>query len=234
MIKKSRVRVSYAHMLVVGMGVGVALKIIAGYPSEVFATTSEAAKTETKTENKAETKQDHKPAGQEEAKPAEGSAAAARAAERCVTGKMLEAADTKLQLLQDRENAVGAKERMIEIAEQRLQEQISRLEATRKKLAETAGLAEEKTSKDREKLILIYEQMKPKEAAAIFNEMDPVVSADLLRSMKEQKSSAVLATMDAKKAYEVTIVLSSYLKKQQADSGFTPAPAAPAPGSKAR
>lgn len=53
----------------------------------------------------------------------------------------------------------------------------------------------------------IYEAMKPKEAARIFEKLDMPVLLDVVERMKERKASAVLAKMDPTKAKSVTLEL---------------------------
>ena len=145
-----RVRFSYMHVLTLGMGVGVVLKVIAGYPSEVAA--AEAGIAPVRAEAKVEAKPEAK--GETAAAAAAPEEKKAEEAKQCVTGPLLQAADDKLRLLEQRENEVSEKERTIEVAERQVQEQMSRLEAMRKKLSETAGLADDKMTKDREELIV--------------------------------------------------------------------------------
>ncbi len=202
-----RVRLRLIHLVMGGLGFGMTLKLVAGYPINVWAEGVAPAKPPVVAANAPSTPKPATPAAAEPEKKTE----------RCLTGALVASADEKLALLEKREQQVSERERLIEVSERRLNEQMARLEAVRKKVSETAGLAEQKMGKDRSKLIAIYEQMKPKEAAGIFNEMDTVVASELLRSMREQSSSGILAAMEPKKAYEVTIVMSSFLKQREQD-----------------
>ena len=53
-------------------------------------------------------------------------------------------------------------------------------------------------------LVKIYENMKPKEAAKIFEQLDMPILLDVVERMKEQKVSPILAEMDPSKAKTVT------------------------------
>jgi flagellar motility protein MotE (MotC chaperone) len=55
--------------------------------------------------------------------------------------------------------------------------------------------------------VKIYETMKPKDAARIFEQLDMPVLLGVLERMKEMKSSAILAAMDASKAKAATMAL---------------------------
>lgn len=61
-------------------------------------------------------------------------------------------------------------------------------------------------------LVKIYEGMKPKEAATIFNTLDMDVLLSVISRMSERKSSPVLAAMAPDKARLVTIRLAAQRK----------------------
>jgi flagellar motility protein MotE (MotC chaperone) len=56
-------------------------------------------------------------------------------------------------------------------------------------------------------LVKIYENMKPKDAAQIFEELEMDVLLDVVERMKERKVAPVLALMNPEKAREVTLEL---------------------------
>ena len=58
-------------------------------------------------------------------------------------------------------------------------------------------------------LVKIYETMKPKEAARIFEQLDLPVLLDVLERMKETKTSPILASMEPGKAKAVTLALAA-------------------------
>jgi flagellar motility protein MotE (MotC chaperone) len=60
-------------------------------------------------------------------------------------------------------------------------------------------------------LIKIYENMKPKDAAKIFDQMDLKTLFDVVSQMKEAKAAAILASMDPMKAKEVSL---EFVKKR--------------------
>lgn len=130
----------------------------------------------------------------------------------CITGPVLISAKKKLAYLEKREQEIKEQERLIEIADRRVREQVAKLKLIKDQVVEQAQLADSKIAQESKRLISIYEKMKPKEAANIFNEMSPAVAAELLRSMKEDQSSAILAKMLPKTAYEVTLALAGNIK----------------------
>ena len=68
-------------------------------------------------------------------------------------------------------------------------------------------------------LVKLYESMKPREAAAIFNDLAMPVLLEVLDRMKEAKAAPVLAAMQPDKARQVTAELA-----QLRTRATTPAP----------
>ena len=53
-------------------------------------------------------------------------------------------------------------------------------------------------------LVAIYENMKPKDAANIFNELEMPILLQVINNMKERKVAPVIASMNAEKARILT------------------------------
>jgi flagellar motility protein MotE (MotC chaperone) len=75
-------------------------------------------------------------------------------------------------------------------------------------------------------LVKIYENMKPSDAATIFNQLQMPILLSVIGSMSERKVAPVLASMDPKRAKEVTEELAE-LRKTKALPGEAAAPSAP-------
>ncbi len=101
---------------------------------------------------------------------------------------------------------------MLETAANALEGQIARLSKLRDQIAsavEQHDAAEEAKLKS---LIKIYEAMKAKAAAEIFNRLEMPVLLRVVAGMRELKSADVLARMDPVKARQVTIELAKRTK----------------------
>ena len=59
------------------------------------------------------------------------------------------------------------------------------------------------------KLVKVYQSMKPKEAAKIFNDLQIGVLVEMTLSMKESRLAAILAEMKPEKARELTSILAT-------------------------
>ena len=119
-----------------------------------------------------------------------------------------------LQRLSERREALDARERELELraaalatAEGRLRDQIARLEELRAaleaQLDKRAAVEEERLAS----LIKIYERMRPKDAAAIFDRLEMPVLLEVVGGMREAKSAPVIAAMDPAKAQRLTTEL---------------------------
>ena len=80
-----------------------------------------------------------------------------------------------------------------------------------KKLQETVEALMVRLDDDEEtnmkSLVKIYEQMRPKDAARIFDELDMAVLLGVIDRMREAKAAAIMGKMDSEKAKSLTILL---------------------------
>ena len=77
------------------------------------------------------------------------------------------------------------------------------------------GLLENQEGEENERiasLVRIYENMKAKEAAAIFNTLDLDILVQVLSNMTERKASPIIAKMNPERAKTVTIMLAEEKK----------------------
>jgi flagellar motility protein MotE (MotC chaperone) len=116
-----------------------------------------------------------------------------------------------LQKLSERRDQLDTREHDIERREALLKagdDQIDRRIAELKTLQSTIeGLLRQYNDQEDAKiksLVKIYENMKPKEAAKIFEQLDMPILLDVIERMKEQKVAPILAEMDPSKARTVT------------------------------
>lgn len=116
-----------------------------------------------------------------------------------------------LQKLTERRNTLDLRERDTERREALLkaaEDQIDRKVSEMKTLQSTIeGLLRQYNDQEDNKmrsLVKIYENMKPKEAAKIFEQLDMPIMLEVIERMKEQKVAPILAEMDPSKARNVT------------------------------
>lgn len=128
--------------------------------------------------------------------------------------------------LEAREAALASREVMIEAAEKRLQERVAELSSLQSRLE---ALETGRRARDEENwrgLVKLYETMKPREAAAIFNDLDRPVLLAVLDRMKEAKAAPILAAMQPERARQVT----ADLARRRADANRPAAAVLPGGG----
>jgi flagellar motility protein MotE (MotC chaperone) len=123
--------------------------------------------------------------------------------------RLLRAMRERREQLDARAAEVGARERMLEVIEQRVAEQVRALEELRDALEASLARAEEADEAELARLVTIYETMKPKEAARIFEAMPAAVAAGFIRRMREAKSATIMANLGAGHAYAITLALAN-------------------------
>jgi len=121
---------------------------------------------------------------------------------------------SEIELLQDlskrrkeldaREQAVIQKEGLLTAAEDRIEKKISELKKVREEIESLIKTYDEQEEEEIKGLVQIYEKMKPKDAARIFDELDMEILLRVFDRMKASKSAPVLANMHPQKAKEVT------------------------------
>jgi flagellar motility protein MotE (MotC chaperone) len=109
--------------------------------------------------------------------------------------------------LERRAQEVSRQEVVLKAAEQRVDEKLAKLRSMEQ---EIGGLVDQQTQQGDARLkglVKIYETMKPREAARIFEELDTPTVLDVIGQMKEAKAAPILASMDPVKAKSVTAAL---------------------------
>ncbi|MCR9238691.1 MAG: hypothetical protein NXI17_18655 [Alphaproteobacteria bacterium] len=118
---------------------------------------------------------------------------------------ILESLRNRRKELMQREEELQLRENLIEAAEGRLESRIGQLEALEQRL-QAATEAELSARKEELRgLVTMYETMKPKEAARIFDRLQMDVLIDVVLAMNPRKMASVLASMNPEAAQRLTI-----------------------------
>jgi flagellar motility protein MotE (MotC chaperone) len=106
--------------------------------------------------------------------------------------------------LDERERRLELRAAALEAAEAKLRAQIARLEALRAELEADIERRSAEEEARLQSLIKIYETMRPKDAAAIFNRLEMPVLLAVVEGMREAKSAPVIAAMNPATAERLT------------------------------
>ncbi|MDR3467762.1 MAG: flagellar protein FlbB [Xanthobacteraceae bacterium] len=177
----------------------------------------EAAKPEGKAEAKPEAKSEGKdkaPESKEAAKPAEGgrpvdlSALAqpgggVSASERAILERLAE----RRQELDARAREIDIRENLLKAAEKRIESKVSEMKAVEARIGsatEKKGQADADRFKD---LVTMYESMKPKDAAKIFDRLEMAVLIQVASKIAPRKMSDIVGLMQPEAAERLTVEL---------------------------
>lgn len=132
---------------------------------------------------------------------------------------ILERLSARRAELDAREQELALRLELVEAAEARLDERAAALAEVEARI--NALVDQQKAAEDGQfaSIINMYEQMKPGEAAAIFNELDMQVLVKVAGGMNPRKMAPILAKMNATRAQQLTLALAA----------IDPEPAAVAP-----
>ena len=120
---------------------------------------------------------------------------------------LLQALAERREEIDRRARRVGEREALLQAAERRIEEKVAELKSLQKRIEALLKQHEEQTEAQYRSLVKIYSNMKPKDAARIFEELDMDVLLPVVERMKERKSAPILAKMNADKAKSITTEL---------------------------
>jgi flagellar motility protein MotE (MotC chaperone) len=136
-----------------------------------------------------------------------------------VPGDASPAQKALLERLQQRRQELEAKARDLELRENLIKEAEQRLEQRMNELRalENPSAAENPNDSPKMKnLVTMYENMKPKEAARIFEKLDVTILVGIAKAMKPAKLSEVLAVMNPDAAQKLTVELARGVSPERA------------------
>lgn len=121
--------------------------------------------------------------------------------------EMFEDLSKRRENLEKMEKEYYMREALLKAAEKELERKYKELNALK---SEIEGLLEQQSEEEKQRiasLVKIYEGMKPKDAARIFDTLDIDVLVSVLAKMSTRKVSPVLAAMNPERARTVTIMM---------------------------
>lgn len=120
---------------------------------------------------------------------------------------LLQSLSQRREELEQRAREIDEREVLLKAAEQRIDQKIGELEGLQASIEALLVKHDEQSEGQLQSLVKIYESMKPKDAARIFEELDMEVLLEVVERMKERKTAPILAEMDPERAKTVTLEL---------------------------
>ncbi len=120
--------------------------------------------------------------------------------------------------LDAREAAMRTQASVLAAAGQKLDQRVGELKSLQTRLEQLDAERRQREDRDWQGLVTVYEKMKPREAARIFDDMEMPVLVKLVDRMKEAKAAAILAAMRPDKARETTTELAAMRQRRDAEA----------------
>jgi flagellar motility protein MotE (MotC chaperone) len=109
--------------------------------------------------------------------------------------------------LDNREKEMAFRENSLLMIEKSLEAKLVQLNELQKKVSEILQEYDKREQQKTISLVRIYENMKPKDAARIFDELQMTILVEVADNMKEAKLAPILAQMDSNRAKELTVAI---------------------------
>lgn len=123
------------------------------------------------------------------------------------TGALLAALQAREAQVTEREMQLQDRMQALELAESEIAEKLAELVAAEQALSATISQAERAAATDLDRLTSVYENMKPREAAALFAEMPPEFAAGFLGMMRPDAAAAIMTQLPPETAFSFSVVL---------------------------
>jgi len=121
--------------------------------------------------------------------------------------QVLQELQTREALLKQREEAFLDRMKALEIADRSVARKLVELQEAEASLRASLAVADSAAENDLVQLTEVYQNMKPKEAAALFEAMDPTFAAGFLGRMEPDRAAAVMAGLSPQVAYTISVVM---------------------------
>lgn len=121
--------------------------------------------------------------------------------------ELFEELSERRKVIERAEKDLKIREALIKAAEQEVDQKVTELTSLRQEIENLIGVKNQEDQKRIERLVKIYEGMKPTNAANVFNTLDLDVLISVISRMSERKVSPILSAMNPERARTVTTML---------------------------
>lgn len=111
--------------------------------------------------------------------------------------------------LEKRSSELDLREQLLNATELRVERRVTELKAIESRIQVAEKKREEKESTRLNGLVQMYENMKPKEAARVFDRLSLDILVEVVKQIKPRKMSAILAKMSPENAERLTVALAT-------------------------
>lgn len=123
--------------------------------------------------------------------------------------ELLKELSKRREKLEDDKKDIDIRQQVLKATENKIDQKIVELKHLQVQLEELMKQYDHKENTKLLSLVKIYETMKPKEAAKIFNELEMPILLRVVSNMKEVKVAPIIANMDSTKARDLSMELAN-------------------------
>lgn len=144
--------------------------------------------------------------------------------------QVLQALGQRRQALEERAGAIDTDAQLLTVAERRLDERLAELRRLEASVGALLGQLDEQSAARVANLVDVYQRMRAKDAAAIFDTLDEETLVLVASRMRQQNLAEVMGRMDPGRARVLTQRLAELGRAARDAQAVLGAPAAPASG----
>ena len=127
---------------------------------------------------------------------------------------VLERLQTRRQELDTRNRELEMRENLLKVAEKRLEAKVSELRSTESRVNTAIGTRDKVGTERFKSIVSMYENMKSKDAARIFDRLDLKILVDVSTQINPRKMSEILGQMSPDSAERLTVELANRASAQ--------------------
>ncbi|WP_349357539.1 hypothetical protein [Stappia sp.] len=121
--------------------------------------------------------------------------------------KVLESLSDRRQELDQRERQFELREQILKSTEDRLKKKVEEIRALEASITEQREAEKAKRDGDLRNLVMMYESMKAKDAARIFDRLDLDILLEVAKAMKPRKMADIMGRMSPEASERLTVAL---------------------------
>ncbi|TLP48537.1 MULTISPECIES: MotE family protein [Cohaesibacter] len=120
---------------------------------------------------------------------------------------ILERLSERREELDERAKSIEMREALLNAAEKRLEKRVDELKALEASIKQATSKRNQEQEEDLGKLVAMYQSMKPKQAAQIFEVLEPGVLLEIVKMMNPRKVAAIMGQMRADAAGALSLAI---------------------------
>jgi len=122
--------------------------------------------------------------------------------------QVLQSLGARREQLDQRAAEIDTRQELLAAAERRVEDRLAELKRLEARVQELMGNVDEEQTRRITSLVDVYQRMRAKDAAAVFDALDETVLVDVASRMRQANLAEIMGKMDPARARRLTILLS--------------------------